>query len=374
MNNFLQRGWFVSPFVDLFFVCGGAVFALAYLSYITAHSGALNQASYFTGLAPVLALLLGETHTTATIVAVNQDRKWSVDFRRLSLTAAIYSAAIALAVILDCRCALPAVRLYLISVSWHFTRQAYGIVLLYCRKADYVPSAMQRRLWCCLLHLTMLDWIAVQLSNYLGAKEEIFLLHKLSPLTILPSSVVDVLVWCILVTGAIVLLDLLRRFIAWRILPPLQAMLVLFSVVLIFLPVGPSVLFQGPIWLYAPALFHGSQYLCVMADRFVQGVGELDRALVLTRLYAMALVLAVLFFITLPWLLSVIFSSWGLRFETAVVAVFIAVQVYHMAMDAVMWKRPRAQGIKQATTKLKLRAGHGRGAIVHGAVTVCLNR
>lgn len=358
------------------FVCGGAVFILAYLSHTTAHSGALNQSAYFAGLAPVLALLLGETHTTATIVAVNQDRKWSVDFRRLSLIAAICSSAIALVVLIDSRCALPAVRLYLISVSWHFTRQAYGIVLLYCRKADYVPSAAQRRLWCCLLHLTMLDWIGVQLSNYLGAKEEIFLLHKLSPLTILPPVVVDVLVTCILVTMAIVLMDLLRRFIAGLTLPPFQALGVLFSVVFIFLPVGPALLFQGPIWLYAPALFHGSQYLCVLAARFVQEVEELDQVLVLTRLYALALALAALFFITLPWLLSVIFSCWGLRFETAVVAVFIAVQVYHMAMDAVMWKRPKVQGkgLKQGKTKLKLRAGYARGAVVNGAVTVCMNR
>ena len=73
----MKQAWIVSPALDLFFVCGGGVFALAFLSHIAAHSGALHQTVFYNNLSVALALLLGETHTTATIVALAHDGKWS---------------------------------------------------------------------------------------------------------------------------------------------------------------------------------------------------------------------------------------------------------------------------------------------------------
>jgi hypothetical protein len=103
------------------------------------------------------------------------------------------------------------VRLYLLTVSWHFVAQARGILRIYCRKRRYEQTPFQRMVWDAMLHLTMINWMLVQLSDYFGNKGEIFLLQKLPAIIIFPRALVDVLAWAILALAVVALSEL-----AWR--------------------------------------------------------------------------------------------------------------------------------------------------------------
>ncbi|MBS1989294.1 MAG: hypothetical protein JSS83_02185 [Cyanobacteria bacterium SZAS LIN-3] len=357
--------WFVSPLVDVLFVCGGAVFLLAAgYSFCLTQSAGSHQLGYLSAVAVASVLIFGETHTVATMVGPARDSVWGQRHRAAGFAAAAVSMLLVLVLLALPTLAPLAVRLYLLAVSWHFTRQVYGVILLYCRKADYHPGAARRRLWCLLFHLTALNWMLVQLSNYFNIRSEVLFLQNLTPLHILPVAAVDFcsafVIALLLVTFAdAALLTMFRRA-----RPPFAAMLTLLAVCLFFLPVGPSRWFQGPIWLYAPALFHGSQYLCVMGWRLAAGARSGEQVGLLAGSYLRCFVLALLLFLALPWLLHALMPA--VAYATALVAVFVSAQLYHMVMDSVIWKGEK----KTAATSggLKLRVGHAGGAVMDLAV------
>jgi hypothetical protein len=358
--------WFVSPLIDVLFVCGGAVFLLAACySFCLTQSEGSHQLGYLSAVAVAAVLIFGETHTVATMVGPAHDRAWQQRHSRAAFAAAAISMLLVWVLLAMPVLAPLAVRLYLLAVSWHFTRQVYGVVLLYCRKAAYQPGAVRKSLWCLLFHLTALNWILVQLSSYFGSRSEILFLQTLTPLHFVPASAVDLCSAFVIALLLVIFADAALLTLRRRPRLPFAAMLTLLAVCLFFLPVGPSRWFQGPIWLYAPALFHGSQYLCVMGWKLAADCRSGEQVALLAKSYFQCFVLALLLFLALPWLLHALMPA--VAYATALVAVFISAQLYHMVMDSVIWKdENKTAAVKFAA--LKLRIGHPGGAVMDLAV------
>jgi len=332
--------WIISPAIDLLFVCGGAMLLLALGQQHALQHMHRHELACLGNIALLAALLIGETHTIATIFAVWVDTNCRRRHGRFSCAAAAISLSLMFLIGAFAALAPYMVRIYLLAVSWHFVMQARGILLMYCRLAHYERSRFQAAIWDWLLDLTMINWMLVQLSDYFCSGTETFLLQRLAPIAIVPRLFVDMLLVTSALLAVIAVLNLGFRILCGLRLPPLPAMLLLFVVAAIFSPGRPFVLMQQSIWLYAPALFHGSQYLCVMARRLKDSTNEQDCSTLLPLCYLKCLTLSLSLFIALPWLLTLFFAGHGLTFGAALAAIFIGLQLYHLALDAVIWRRP----------------------------------
>lgn len=183
----------------------------------------------------------------------------------------------------------------------------------------------------------------MQLSSYFGDSTESFLYQRLSLIYLVPRQSVEILSGAIILFGSAALVNLIADKFSRKRLPPVPAVLLLGFAVLLFLPLNPIAHLQSSLWLFAPALFHGSQYLCVVAAKLCkidcQATNPAKLTFLLKR-YGQCLLFSVAIFLLVPWLLAALGRPFGLTYTVAVAAVFVGVQVNHMALDSVIWRHP----------------------------------
>ncbi|MBP9090107.1 hypothetical protein KBI23_03700 [bacterium] len=324
----MGRNWIISPTFDCLFICGGLFWLLYGL-----HLFALTQINHSQQLALLAAvsnlgfLFVSETHTISTIFVLKK-KDGSLSDRSI-LIAVLLLAIGTLCFFIP---ALPAIllKIYLLWVPQHFLAQTRGIFLLYCLKANVAITATKRFWLLTITRLTMFYWMAVLLTDYKQGPTE-FLMVRLPDWGILQPWAASTLLLLSFCSMLAFTLSFLPRALngAKQKLPPAHAITMLFTSLLLFLLPRERL---DDIWLYAPAYFHGSQYLCLVYARIKD-----SKPFIAFTMLPLALLCAVAVFAGIPMLIS----SFSVPLITALAVVFCCIQFQHFLTDAEIWKLSR---------------------------------
>ncbi|MFA7338166.1 MAG: hypothetical protein WC028_15370 [Candidatus Obscuribacterales bacterium] len=324
----MRNTWIISPTIDCLFVCGG-LFWLLYGLHLFA-LGQTNHSQQLTLLAAVSNLgflFVSETHTVSTIFALDKENG-AATIRNMLLPLLLFSIGILCFFIP----ALPAVllKIYLLWVPQHFLAQTRGIFLLYCLKAGLEITATKRFWLLTTTRLTMFYWMAVLLTDYKQGPTE-FLMVRLPDWGILPTGTASTLLllsFCSILAFTLSFLPIPHSGEKLK-LPPVHAIAMLITSLLLFLLPRERL---DDIWLYAPAYFHGSQYLCLVYARIKD-----SKPFIAFTMLPLALLCAVAVFAGLPLLIS----KFNVPLITALAVVFCCIQFQHFLTDAKIWKLSR---------------------------------
>ncbi|HNB21175.1 MAG TPA: hypothetical protein PKZ32_02075 [Candidatus Melainabacteria bacterium] len=334
-------GWIINPFIDLLFCCGGMVWILFAIHYFVLGPGTTNiQVQTLLTIAALGTIFLGETHTIASLVRLYGEKKFASGYSFYRHLIPLALSALALAACSNRELPPILAKIYLLIVSQHFTKQTYGIVLLYCMKRQYKMGTWDKRILANLMHATMIFAIIRQLTYKNWSGEE-FLGQKIPFWGPLPEWVYLLCcAWLICASSLMVARIAIRC--SKKELFPLPALLLAVTGVLIFVL---DARYTGTLWIYAPAFFHGSQYLTVSTSVYLKSQGLLENlpsnkiyTLLLekkARHYMGFLVLAgIAVFIGIPHILQ----QFGFSYVMAVTAIFTTVQFHHVLVDHVIWR------------------------------------
>lgn len=324
----MRNTWIISPAFDCLFICGGFCWLLYGLHLFAL--GQTNHSQQLTLLAAVSNLgflFVSETHTVSTIFALDKENG-APTIRNMLLPLLLLSIGILCFLIP----ALPAVllKIYLLWVPQHFLAQTRGIFLLYCLKAGLEITATKRFWLLTTTRLTMFYWMSVLLTDYKQGPTD-FLMVRLPDWGILPTWVASTLMLLSFLSILAFTLSFLPHSLngAKPKLPPLHAIVMLITSLLLFLLPRERL---DDIWLYAPAYFHGSQYLCLVYARIKD-----SKPFIAFTMLPLALLCAVAVFAGLPLLIS----KFNVPLITALAVVFCCIQFQHFLTDAEIWKLSR---------------------------------
>ncbi len=340
-----SKSWLISPFVDLCFICGGFLWLLFGLhAFALCQVVNLHQLKFLESISIIGVLFVAEAHTISTFFLVAQSDSARADLRaplnRLlpcSGHASWFVPALLFLLVfaLSCLClqfvVVPAVlaKIYLLLVPQHFIAQSRGIFLLYLLRADSVCTGFRRWFLFFTTRIVMFYWISVLLSHR-SSPSQVFLFQKLPDWSFLPDVVPAALY--LLSLGSCLLLSVIMvaDFVAGRGRASWPGSLQLISGLFLFLIPEP---FLGDLWLYAPAYFHGSQYLCMVYCRT-----KTTREFLSFVFWPLALAFSVIVFAGFPLLLQGLGVASGSGTGAAVAVVFTLAQFVHIVADARIWK------------------------------------
>jgi hypothetical protein len=340
------RRWFVNPVIDVLFCCGGVIWlvvAFAVLAQLQGGSFNMGFVVFFM-LSPIFgAFVLSDPHNAATLVRLYQDAELTKKLAWLTYAAPVLFLFLAIACMMNSALLSYSLRIYFIFIAQHTTMQAYGVALAYCQKQGFSLNSRERDILKRAFVAIVVYAIAHQLSLPLPAmtfKLGFALGAFAGPLPELP-------VWILYATALFLgfaLLEvacmLVTRAHCKQEFLPMPVVLLLSTCLLIFLL--PQTLMQAT-WLYVPAFFHASQYLCVTGRYTMNKVAQ-TRGLEQSPGfwsndffgYAMQIFCIGL---TLYALLPAISRIFGVSYPIAYGAIFCAVNLHHFCADFVLWRQ-----------------------------------
>jgi hypothetical protein len=284
---------------------------------------------------------LSETHIAATLARV-----YKTPERRRKFSFYTHWAALVCAILLIAGLFVQGVtpilaKIYLLWVAQHFTAQTYGLTLMYCYKADYRLSALQKNLLWLLMNSTAAFAILRQLT-YKEWNPDGFLAQHIPFWGPLPEWVLQGCTAVLIASAGAFVFCLLSKYFSERRMMPLPAILLLFTGVMIFV-LGRDL--TGLFFLYVPAFYHGSQYVVLSIAYHLRedghanskprrNFGQLFLQSPGVRYQGMLLLIAMAIYIGLPRLLGEFGFSYTLAFAT----VFVAINLHHFLTDRAIWK------------------------------------
>lgn len=334
--------WILHPAIDLLFCCGGllwVLFALHFFVVIPHHAAELLQILAFVSVAGTH--LFSETHTIATLVRVFGSEEKRKEYSFYTHGAALAGCAAILAGLFVPGVTPILAKLYLMWVIQHFTAQTFGLCLLYCYKREYWLSNLEKGALSTLLNCTAVMAIIRQFT-YKEWSANGFLAQRIPfwgplPEWIFQASTIAVILAAVIFVGLVVKKAVVEK----KVLPLPAAMLVLTGVGMFCVPLNvTSVLF-----LYAPAFFHGAQYIVLSSAVYLkeQGLPEgykpsqifsvLKQGTGL-RYLGFLLMGAITVYLGIPRLLQEFGFNFGLAFAT----IFSVVSLHHFITDQAIWK------------------------------------
>ncbi|MBY0550349.1 MAG: hypothetical protein K2W95_23930 [Candidatus Obscuribacterales bacterium] len=336
--------WILNPTLDYLLACGGLVWILFGLHYFVLAGSTQGPAvqSLLT-ISSLGALLIGESHTAATLVHTYRSAELRNRFAFYTKFLPLLFCAIAAAGSFIPGVAAVLVKLYLLIVPHHFMAQSYGIARVYCVKHNYILQDDEHRALILLTWTTTLFAMVRQLTAF--EVPQPFLSQAVPQWAILPIPVFDLariaLLASIVMFVAVVALRATREK---RILP-LPALLTMTTGITAFSLMNSA---HGIYWLYVSAFFHGTQYfLTVLAShwneqKIVSGESRIKSLVTnspTTRLIGLTLLVSVFLYIGLPRILE----SMGCNFLLVMASVFTVLNFHHTAVDSVIWKLRRRE-------------------------------
>jgi hypothetical protein len=344
----MRNTWIISPTIDTFLICGGLfwlLYGLHLLAQLQAHNA--NQLAFLANVSTMGTLYAAETHSISTLFLLKNGVKDNRnDCVLLQLTALLPWLALGVGLLI-CKFFLPQsiidvhknlvagtlLKIYLLWIPQHFLAQARGIFQAYCLKAA-IPISGTRRFWLfTATRVTMVYWMSVLLTNSDG-KPEVFLGLELPIWSLFPlwlPILLQALAWICL----LILLTFLGEFFSSNLFmaskdreaqAPIHSLIMLVSAMVIFL-VPQNLL--GDLWLYAPAYFHGAQYLGMVFARIKD-----SQPLLSCLFWPLSLIIALLIFGGLPLVVNLT----GIGLPTATALVFATAQLQHIFLDSRVWK------------------------------------
>ncbi len=340
--------WILHPVLDILFCCGGLVWILfgghiASIKFLGADNPVLQQLLL---VSAVGTLVFGESHIAATLLriykpAANEKISKSSNSSDYAGWGAVTCGILALAGLFTPGLPSIYVKLYLLIVAHHFTAQTYGLVILYCYKRDYKLGRFDKASIAAVLNTTMLFAVVRQLT-YRSWSGETFLEQRIPFWAVTPEWVLHATIFALAVCVLNFMLLVIRRSIMSKEVFPLPSLLLLISGVAIFV-LGSKM--TGILWLYAPAFFHGSQYLILTTAAHLkeQGLPEQIRskhlisllsAPVTQKYFGLLLMVAIFIYAGVPHVLS----QFGFDDKVAFAVVFTTMNFHHFICDRFLWK------------------------------------
>lgn len=323
--------WILNPYIDIFFCCGGLMWLLFAAQMFTQGTAIAPSAATVLMFGVIGSIFLSETHTAAGLVQIYSDKSAKNNPASFMRKALIIFSLLALTCLLI-RDIIPFLsKLYLLLAVQHFTGQSYGLVLLYCLKNNYflgdkqkfvIKAFMQSTMWFAILQqLTFREWAPPTLLNM-----------SLPNWPLLPRIFYDLATAALVASTIAFLCVLTHKLRSEKKMLPLPACLLAMTTLAIFIC---SKDIAGALWLFAPAFFHGSQYLVVTISKQLKSP-EPGKSILSTvgNYYSQLLVIALLIYLCIPKLLI----NLGVDPSVAFISVFLAINMHHMLTDHVIWK------------------------------------
>lgn len=337
--------WLISPVVDLTFICGGALWVLFGLHAVAlAHCPVAFPLKVLENIANIGVLFIAEAHTLSTFFLVSDEVEAGSQSSGLcppqlasrisavwSVPALLFLSVLVVGYVCLQFVVVPAVlaKIYLLLVPQHFIAQSRGIFLLYCLRCQYSLSGLRRWFLFFTTRLVMFYWMSVLLSHW-SSPSQVFLFQKLPDWSLLPDVVPAALYLLSLASCLLLSVVMVADFAAGPGRASWPGSLQLVSGLFLFLIPEP---FLGELWLYAPAYFHGSQYLCLVYSRTRN-----TREFLSFVFWPLALALSVIVFAGFPLLIQGLGLAAGAASGAAVAVVFCLAQFVHIVADARIWK------------------------------------
>ncbi len=334
--------WILHPAIDILFCCGGLLwilFALHFLVVIPHKAAQLLQVLAFVSVAGTH--LFSETHTIATLARIFRNEESQKEYSFYTNGAVIAGATAILAGLFVPGVTPILAKLYLLWVIQHFTAQTFGLTLLYCYKREYWLSRFEKGTLSALLNCTAAMAIIRQFT-FKEWSANGFLAQQIPFWGPLPEWIFQASTIAVAVTAVLFVALVIKKAITEKkVLPLPAAMLILTGVGMFCVPINvTSVLF-----LYAPAFFHGAQYLVLSSAVYLkeQGLPEgynpsqifsvLKQGTGL-RYLGMLFIGAMAVYLGIPRLLQEFGFNFGLTFAT----IFSVISLHHFVTDQAIWK------------------------------------
>ncbi|MCB0345138.1 MAG: hypothetical protein KDD66_08465 [Bdellovibrionales bacterium] len=334
--------WILHPTIDLLFCCGGLVwlfFAARFIFFSDLAS--FQQSPAVLALLVLVGHLFSDPHTAATLVRVYRNEESRKKYHFCTTWAALLCAvSIVVGVFID---DMPRYMLkaYTLLVIHHYMAQTYGLALLYCYKQNYRLSALHKRIFWLLAHCTTLFAILRELTfPEWGGRN--FLYYQLPFIGPLPQWMFLCSVY--MLAGAIAVFAIMTtwRAAVRREVIPFPALLLMITGAAIFIVSGQL---SSTLWLFVPALYHGSQYMVVATAYYLKEAGlpnglsnhRIAEALTdvsALRYFAVVVAGGICIYVGVPYIIS----EFGVPFTAAFVVSFSAFNFHHFLTDREIWK------------------------------------
>jgi hypothetical protein len=323
--------WIVTPTVDLALTCGGMMWVLI-IVFSVLRPAAHDHSHLLVALSYMSAIAISYPHNAATVI-----RLYSSPTLQRRLWFPCCAAPIALVLVTIAAVHIPVImsalaQLYVLFIAQHFTAQAFGFTLIYCRKWNLRLSNMERSTIRWLLNATTGFAVVRQLVDRPD------LLNQVSGITVVPW--VQLPQWMLYAAAALFAVALsafawtmLKRFQSTGTTLPLPAALLLFTSVTSFI-VGPDLF--GGLWFLVPTFFHGAQYLCItlVLQLKWKDADDSHSAMRWLEQYGLAAMVGLALYGFVPLLLVVT----GASLPTAFFAAFCAINLHHFLADSAIWR------------------------------------
>jgi hypothetical protein len=335
-----SSAWIVNPAVDVLFCCGGLAWIFFFVHFFFFRNSTGSPVLTTLALTTVVAThALSETHLVATLTRIYKTAESRKQFFVYTHWAALFFAALGLGGLFIPGFTPILAKIYLLWVAQHFTAQSYGLALLYCYKSKYLLTSIEKRILRTLMDSTALFAILRQFT-YKEWNPDGFLAQHIPFWGPLPEVYVQ-LCMAVVVGSAVMLAGVIvKKKLAMHRLMPLPAILMIATGVLLFVLGRRS---TGVLFLYAPAFFHGSQYIFISISSYLKELNDKkETAARITTFWQSAslryagflLMGSLVIYIALPRILEEFGFQFGLSFAT----VFCAVSLHHFVTDQGIWK------------------------------------
>jgi hypothetical protein len=335
--------WVLNPVLDFMFVFGGIVWLIFGICYFATglETPTLTNAKWLAIIAVFAQRFLADPHNTATyfrIYATPESRK---RFSFYCYVLPILVAPVFFVGIFNSQFAGAMGLIYALWVYQHYSAQSFGISLLYCYKQGYTLRPIERELFrwfvYCFIGLSFIrmfvfedyrpkDMAGIPCPNIGHAPEPLYWFA--AALT------------CTMTIGFVGLI-LKKLFFEGKMLP-IPAVVILATVIGMGFFSGGSL---GILWLFAPAFFHGSQYIAISLAYYLkerglpENVGYRRIASVCTTAPALKylgilLLSGVFMYVGIPE----IFRQAGFDRNVVALSVLCVVNFHHFITDGAIWR------------------------------------
>ena len=336
--------WIFSPFVDLFFCCGGLFWTLVafHLLICTQLHQPINKMLPLEGVLLVAGgVFFANPHVAATHLRLygnkeTRNRLWFHSYASLVVFILLIAACVINPIVLAVL-----IRVYASLTFDHTLSQNYGITLMYCYKSKYMFENWERLAIKVMFH--SLTWYSVlRQFTYIEFCPKAHLGFKIPLLGPIPEPFVQTALAVLVLSTLTSLFIFARKALVSRQMVPLPAFFLIFTSLFMF---TAGLELSGAFFLFTPSFFHAAQYLVVASYYNLKEKGEAkDLApgefgrMVLSRAnikyYLKLMLIGSSVFALAPFIIT----GSGVSFTTAWAAVFICGGFHHFLADSAIWK------------------------------------